>query len=134
MQANIYLNEIVETYQLDLNRVSKILFPDNKHPKLAFKRVLIGDASLNAKQMLLLAKYIGVSVDDLYGGWKHTALEDNLHEFTTKEYVAKLNLETGVTQVFIKGTSICETLLHSNTLTFSEYFAKLNSITKKLKQ
>jgi len=48
------------------------LFPQNKYPVAAFRRLLTGESEMNVNQAQRLAGLLGVSVDDLLNGkvWK----------------------------------------------------------------
>lgn len=86
------INSIVENYNLDVDELAKVLFPDAKYPKPALSRILKGESSLSVDQLEKLAAHIGVMPSELFmlDTWKD-ASENGLLAFKKGRFLAKLN-------------------------------------------
>lgn len=136
MQA-INLKQIVKQHDLDKNELATQLFPGNKFPRVALKRVLSGDAELNASQISKLALLVGVEISDLFltgsQGWKKTSTKGVI-TLSTGEYKAELDTTTWITRVFCNDSLFHESIIHSGTTPLSEYLNKINLIIKTHKE
>ena len=130
----IDVNGIISEQKLDLEEVAQQLFPGNKYPKLALKRVLAGEAVLDANQISKLSLMTGLSIDQLYSenGWKSTS-KSGVIIFQNGDYKAELSTKTWVTKIFHKGSLFHESVITPGATPVSEYIKKLDSIIDKLK-
>lgn len=66
------LEDIIQHNSLDIEELSKMLFPHVKYPRQAFDRVLKHETDLDVSQLHILANFIGVFVSDLFNieTWK----------------------------------------------------------------
>jgi len=121
------LNSIVEEFNLDVDALSQILFSSNKFPRPALDRVLKGTAKLDSDQMLLLADYLSIPVQELYnfGGWKSYSKNDVL-TLTRNAYVAKLNLVTFELSLSKEGDMIYNKIIVQKTITLSDFVKELD--------
>lgn len=131
----IDLNKIIEESELDAVKVAEHLFPTNKYPRHALKRVLNGDANLDADQISRLSGLTGRSIASLYsgGGWKGVVKKDK-HIFTHGEYRAELNTETWVTEIFHNESLFHDSVIHTGAVSLSEYLAELDRLIAEHKQ
>lgn len=86
---------VTEVYKPDLDELAKALFPTVTYPKLAFNRILKGEANLDSTQISILASYLGVSVSELFtiddSGWHMSSCTgDSRLIFTKGDYKATL--------------------------------------------
>lgn len=125
---SIDLERIILEYSLDSTELATLLFPTNGFPKPALKRVLKGDALLDTEQVSKLAKFIGVTIGELFGetNWLHTGTENNFHYFHLGEYSAQLNTATWLTTIFHKESLFHECIIHSGSIAMNNYFDLLN--------
>lgn len=131
----IDLNKIMDEHELDMKYVARHLFPNNKFPHLAFKRVLDNEIALNADQISLLALLTGRTIASLFSGenWKGR-VDKSVHIFTNGDYRAELDTRTWVTKVFHKGSLFHEEVIHSDTVPLNKYLAELDQIILKKEQ
>ena len=98
------IKRVTEVYKPDLDELAKVLFPTVTYPKLAFNRILKGEANLDSTQISILASYLGVSVSEL---------------FTTEDSEWHMSSHTGDSRlVFTKG--YCKAVLNGHRLTVSK--------------
>lgn len=89
------IKRVTEVYKPDLDELAKALFPTVTYPKLAFNRILKGEANLDSTQISILASYLGVSVSELFtvddSGWHMSSCTgDSRLIFTKGDYKATL--------------------------------------------
>lgn len=84
------LREVIKYYGADSNEVAKVLYPDRQYPRLALDRVLSGKTNLDTDQLIKLAEFLGVFVQDLFSvnSWKGGRDTDNNLCFTKGPYKA----------------------------------------------
>lgn len=130
----IDLKKIIKAKQLDEKEVAAELFPTHKHPKLALDRVLAGEGVLDANQISRFSFYTGIPISELYSGadWKST-IKGHTHILVSGHYTAKLDTSTWTTEVFHKDSLFYEFIIHSASISLSEYIEKLNSVISKNK-
>jgi hypothetical protein len=127
----IDLKQIIKSAGLDSKEVAKQLFPGNKYPVLAFNRVMSGSAELDASQISKLALLAGTTISGLYGvEWKSVSKKDSI-EFTTESYKAELDTKTWITKIFDNETLFHESIIHSGSISISEYLRELNLLISK---
>ena len=126
------LQKIIDERGLDKKEVAKLLFPDIKYPILAFNRVLADVAVLDSTQVSKLALFADLTIDEIYSGraWKATSKKGR-HKFISGDFIAELDLETGITKVFHKGSLFHESVLHSTLIPLSSYIEELNNLIQK---
>lgn len=125
----IFLKQLIKEKGASQKELAKSLFPGNKFPENALRRVFRGKTALTADQAKTIADALGVPVDDLYAcnGWKGKS-SGKCHTFTKGDYVAELNLSSGMTRIIYKGTELCETLFHCPTITLSDFIDTVDNI------
>ena len=126
------LQKIIDERGLDKKEVAKLLFPDIKYPILAFNRVLADVAVLDSTQVSKLALFADLTIDEIYSGWSWKATsKKGRHKFISGDFIAELDLETGITKVFHKGSLFHESVLHSTLIPLSSYIEELNNLIQK---
>ena len=130
----IKVKEIIETRGLDIKEVARQLFPKNKYPDLALKRVIEGKSVLNADQISKLALMAGLQLSELFSGenWRVFSRK-GVHVFTNGEFRAELDTETWVTKVFHKDSLFHESIIHSGSISVSKYLHQLDLIINNFK-
>lgn len=125
----IFLKQLIKKKGASQKELAKSLFPGNKFPENALRRVFRGKTALTADQAKTIADALGVPVDDLYAcnGWKGKS-SGKCHTFTKGDYVAELDLSSGMTRIIYKGTELCETLFHCPTITLSDFIDTVDNI------
>ena len=114
---------------LKKSEIAKELFPGNKHPLLAFNRVLKGESELNASQITRLALILNVSVEEILrpNGWKYQSSKDpNTLKLIRGEFTAVLNTQTWATIVYHNASLFHEQILHGPAISLNEYISYLN--------
>lgn len=130
----IDVKRAIEKSGLDTKEVAKQLFPGNKYPKLALNRVVSGEALLNSEQISKLALMLGVNIADLYGSqWKMESKKDVI-TFTSEDYRAELNTKTWVTRLFCSNSLFHESVIHSGSISISDYLKEISLIINNQKQ
>ncbi len=130
----IDLEKIIQGKKLDPKEVAQELFPTHKHPKLALDRVLSGDGVLNADQISRFSLFTGLPISELYSGANWTSkTEGHTHVLVSGDYTAKLDTKTWTTKVFHKGSLFHDFIIHSSSITLSEYIGRLDSEISKNK-
>lgn len=132
MINNFDLNKIIKHYELDQAVIAKVLFADNKYPNQALIRVLKGEADLNVKQLMLLAEWLDVPVQALFGveDWKGAMINDRF-VISKGKYSVWLNSPAGYAQIF-EGTKPVSKLVLSVATEFTEVLTQLNNIINNL--
>lgn len=130
----IDLGKIIEVKKLDTKEVAEQLFPLHKYPSLALTRVIAGEGTLDADQISRFSLYTGIPIAELYEGseWRST-IEGHTHILSSGEYVAHLDTQTWTTKLFHKESLFHTFVIHSPSITLSEYIEKLNSEISKFK-
>ena len=123
--------DIIEFYKLDTGDLAKALFPTVKYPKLAFDRILRGEASLDIEQVERLASHIGVLVTELFSvnTWKGSTENENLI-LTKGEYKAKLNYKGVYLSIYKNNKLIEQKISNVPSMTVQEFIAYLDNIIK----
>ena len=125
------LNLILERYNLDENNVAQMLFPDNKRPNSALKRVKDNEALLNSEQFAKLAAYIGVPMEALMQkGWTSAPATEDTLILTSGEYEVILNKRSFETRIFHKNSLFYGGILVNRSTTLSEYIDAIEEAIK----
>lgn len=132
--AKINIKKIIDKYGLDKKEIAKQLFPTNKYPQVAFKRVLLGEALLDSDQVSKLASIAGIEISELYyNNWKTKAGKD-VFIFSNGDFSAKLDTKTWITRVFHNNSMFHEIILHEKSIGLSKFLAEIDSIVTKYKK
>lgn len=125
------INEIVERLSPEeAAQLPKVLFPDVKFPKLAFSRILKGEAHLDTCQVAKLAELLGVPVSDLFrssGSWRGGS-EDGCITLSRGRYRAKLNYGGVYLTLYKDGEVIRQVLSNVPGMTVQEFTEYLNQL------
>lgn len=130
----INLGKIIKSKNLDFDEIASQLFPNNKYPKQALKRVVCGDGVLDANQISKFSLYSGIPIAELYSGaeWKST-IDKTTHVLSSGEYTAKLDTNTWTTKLFHRDSLFHTFVIHNSSITLDEYIRKLKSEISKNK-
>ena len=130
------LKHIISRYNLNENNLAIELFPGNKFPNLALKRIVSGDSFLDTKQIEILAKIIGVPVKDLFMSEDWTFQQNsNIDKFVfvKNDYRAELIRESLITNIYHKDRLLAkETIIVDKNIILSEYLELVNQVIIKL--
>jgi len=133
--AHIDLSLIVEEFNLDLNAMCKVLFPDNKFPRPALDRILKGQTKLDSDQLNVLADYLSINTQDLYmnKGWRGASIKNNVLIMTRGAFTAKFNIESFKTTLTFNDELVDDILISAKMISLNEYIIELDKqITKYL--
>jgi hypothetical protein len=122
----INLKEIIEKGNLDTNEVASHLFPGNSYPRLALNRILTGKAVLDADQISKLSMFASIPIDQLYDKWKASYNNTGVHTFTYQDFIAYLDTNTWITQIFHGESMFHESVIHSGSIKLSEFLNNIN--------
>ena len=131
MEQQFNINNVIEHYRLDTEEVAKVLFPAIKYPKLAFDRIIKGEAYLDTEQLEKLAEYIGVLVPDLFsaGTWKGSS-EDGCLILLKGNYKVKLNYKAVYLSIYKDNTLIYQKFSNVPEKTLIEFINFLDNFIK----
>lgn len=126
------VNKIIEQYNIDAQDLAKWLFPNVKYPKLAFDRVLKGETNLDIEQVAILAKYIGVTVADLFANesWR-SSFRDNLMVLTKGDYSVEFDPKCAFIRVYKNGEFVDNILVNLQQTPFEEFINYIDNIIKR---
>jgi hypothetical protein len=127
------ISKFIKEKNLDLKVVAFHLFPTNKHPQAAFKRILDGDALLDSDQMSKLASMAGVSVGDMFSDKWQARSTDGFITFTKGTFTAELNTGTWITKLFDNASLFHDSVIHSGSTPLSQYLSALERIIEEHK-
>jgi hypothetical protein len=122
------LTRIIEANKLDRVALANELFPGNKFPEVALKRVLNGLSFLDTNQLNILASVLGLQVSDLFLNemWS-TRMQNDKIVFYKNDYRVELNTETLITNIFYKDKLVAsETLVMEKNIKLSDYLKSIN--------
>ena len=125
------ISNVIKYYKLNTEDLARVLFPTVKYSKLAFDRVLRGEASLNVIQLERLADHIGVLITDLFSAntWKGLS-EDGCLTMLKGEYKVKLNYKGVYVSIYKNNEIIHQKLSNIPDMTVSEFINYLDNIIK----
>jgi len=129
----IDLETIIHESIYTKDAVADHLFPENKYPRLALRRVLNKKANLDSEQISKLSLMVDLSISELYGDNFTMQTREKKMVFTYGDYEAVLDTSTWSTKVFNKKSLFHEFILHKKTIVLSEYLHELNLIISKNK-
>lgn len=112
-----------------LKSLGEYLFPGNKYPYMALKRVIDGESELTESQIKLLSALTGETVEDLFTikSWKAKA-ENEIMVFTKGNIRCLLNLNTGETKIFKDETLSFETIILTKGMTLGDFIDRIDGI------
>lgn len=122
------LSYIIEKNQLDQEKLALELFPNNKFPKLALKRVLDGKSFLDTNQLTILANIVNVSVYDLFNNdvWSKQ-IKNNKLILRKNTYTVEFDLTTYICNIFAKDKLIAsETIIFEKNIKLSDFLESIN--------
>lgn len=123
---------VIKSYGLDENGVAEELFPGNKYAKSALRRVMRGDAELNASQLKRLSELAGIEVGELYninGRWSARS-SHGVVTLISRDYRVELDLKTWVSKIFKNDNLLAEEVLSNQMVSVKEF---INQIENKVK-
>ena len=135
MEKQFDINTVMQYYDLDPDVIAQVLFPSVKYPKIAFGRVLKGEANLDTVQLELLAKHLGVFVHDLFfvtSDWKGSS-EDGCLVFLKGDFKVKLNYK-GVFLSLYHGEELIYQELNLHNMTVPVFVEYISLLIKKYKE
>jgi len=126
----IDLQKIVDSCGLDTKELATELFPTAKFPIPALKRILSGEAQLDANQIARLSHYTGLTLDQIFGApakWKGAKqLSEGKLNLESGEYRAELDLKTWLVKISHKESLFCNEILCSQMVPMSVFINALN--------
>ena len=117
----IDVTKFITDHDLDKKEVAKHLFPENRYPIMAFKRILDGAALLDSEQLAKLAALAKVSIVKLFSGNWDTTSTRNMLSMESGEYRAELDMLTWTTRIFHRSSMFYEEILTQPTIPLSQY-------------
>lgn len=110
--------------------VAKALYPGNKYPEAAYKRLLKGESKLEADQVLALARLLGTSTDSLLrpDSWKMVPGQSRL-VFTKGRFSATLLTDKWLVRLEKAGELVIEWQIVKPTISLESFINNLNELT-----
>lgn len=129
----IALAEIIKEKDLDIDMLSKQLFPSVKYPRHALTRVMRGEGQLDAEQISKLSAITNIPIEELFTveGWKTKGSKEGIFEFTLGEYSAIVDLPNSKTVIMHSGSSFHEEIIHDKSISLSKYLKHLTQVINK---
>lgn len=115
------LKKILKNAGLSEKEVARELFPLNNHPVQAFSRILNGTSKLDTDQVIKLSALSGMSISEMFGEAKTMDYTKGTHRIVTDMFTAELDFNNSRTRVYVGGSLRTELLLHTPSITLSEY-------------
>lgn len=130
----INLRKIIDAKGLVIIELGRHLYPNNKQPYLAIRRVLTGEAFLNSEQLVKLSEYTGIPINFLFsfGKWEY-CLKNKKVEATSGEIKAVLNTQTWETQLFKNGAPFLDPFKFAPVVELSIYLEFVTNLILKNK-
>lgn len=124
-----YIKQLIKEKGLSQKKLAEALFPKNKYPENALRRIFRNGSTVTMDQAKIIADFLGVPVSDFYtlDGWRYRS-SGSCHTFVKGDYRAEIDLSSGVTRITCKGTELCETLFHCPTVTLSDFIKAVENI------
>lgn len=125
------INKIISLYNLDVDQLAQVLFPDVKYPKIALGRILKGEADMSISRLEKLAAYIGVKPSDLFliDTWKD-ASENGYLMFKKGPFKAKVNYH-GAFITLYKDGELVEQVIPGSDMTVQDFVKFLDNLISK---
>lgn len=124
----IDIKALVKDTDKTLDDVANALYPTNRFPLKALKRVIDKKTQLKDYQIVRLAELFNVSIDDLFKNntWKVSPKDP--FTFTKLDYTAKLETSENIyiIRMYDKDQTLLETLYTHPKTTLSEFIHLLN--------
>lgn len=129
------INEIIEKYTPDIDELSRVLFPNVQHPKLAFNRILKNEAELSVSQLEKLAQYLGTFVGELFtiNSFNVESIFGVLY-FKRGQYTVTLGKDKNFINLYDDGKLIDKYIVNIDMIPFSDFILKINSYIKHYEQ
>lgn len=129
--AALNLQRIIDGQGLDPKVLASELFPGNKHPELSLRRVLKGEAALDAEQISKIAQLTGLTFDELYAGrvWRTSATDTSI-TFESDDYKAVLDTDTFIAKIYRKDSLIHEEAILRQGIPLKDFLNFVNEIIK----
>lgn len=124
----IDLKRFIEAHGLDTKEVAVNLFPGNKYPTDALRRITDGTALLDEEQISKLATMAGVSLAEVFDpslGWSSN-LEKDRFVFTKKGYRAILDRTEWMTYLYHGDDMFHKAKMHDQSITLKKYLADID--------
>lgn len=127
------INSIVKDFNLDKDEIAKVLFPDAKYPKLAFNRIVKGEASLSVEQLEILASHLGIMPASLLtmNSWRD-ATEDGFLTFEKGLFKVKLNYNGAFLSVY-KDNKLVEQMITGASMSIDKFIELIDDLISKHK-
>ena len=130
------INTILSRYNPDVEELSSILFPHVKYPKMAFDRIVRGEANLDSAQLELLASFLGITVQEMFStldsGWKASA-NNSLLIFKKGDYTVKLNYKGSFITLLYNADVIYKGIINSPGMSIEDFINYIDSLIKSNK-
>jgi len=130
--GKINLYKLIEDYVLDEDQLAKRLFPENKQPKMALRRVMFGDGKLDEDKIQLLSKITNIPIPDLFMGWSGKA-DVGMLVFSKGNYRAELSQDSWVTRLYYRDEILCEEVIAHGLIPLKDYLDGLDDLVTKQK-
>lgn len=126
------INTVIECYNLNVEDLAKVLFPNVKYPKQAFDRILKNEACLDIEQVQALASYLGVMVHELFtvDTWKATS-EDTCLTFLKGNFKVKLNYNNTFLTMYRGNEQVHSEIINNIGLSMTDFINHINNLIKK---
>ena len=127
------INGVIKDFNLDKDEIAKVLFPDAKYPKLAFNRIVKGEASLSVEQLEILASHLGIMPASLLtmNSWRD-ATEDGFLTFEKGPFKVKLNYNGAFLSVY-KDNKLVEQMITGASMSIDKFIELIDDLISKHK-
>lgn len=126
IMASIDLELLIKDSAMSDTFIAKRLFPQNKFPSLALKRVISKEAELSESQITELTRLFGVSYEQLFKKTWSAISNKGIITFKRNGYEVILETNTGLSTVYSENKVIFEKHLYNMSIPIRGYIKKLD--------
>lgn len=124
---NKKLKLLMDSSEINKKRFGELLFPNQKYPAHALRRVLSGVGTLSTKQYLRLSKLIGITLEDAVAG-KNGKAEKGMFSFELGGSLVVYRKDR--TEVYLSSSLDVITISHEEDYSLKEYINWISSLVK----
>lgn len=124
------LKKIIKDYKLNPQTIAKELYPTNRNPVAAMKRVLDDQSDLNSEQISKLSFITNATFDELFNGKWTAKTKKDIITFSNGNFNAYLDTKTFIISMYKRGGIKHQTVISSRAISLPELVSLLDEMIK----
>lgn len=129
------ITRIMAAKGLEHKAVAMLMFPDNKFPDAALRRLLRGKATLSMTQVEKFATYAGVSLEDVSSSKEWDGGPSGPTIILPRgDFKAVVDLKEGLTRVYHRESAFFKVIKHPATTPLYAYLKSINDVISKFQK